>query len=92
MGLLPTAGIPDLAHALLPRSAPAASLQLLRRWLLLPPPPHVADAMQMACAELRAVQGPMPLCRPLAVGKLVKLLSARQVSLDTTRAATGIPP
>ena len=55
IGLLPAAGIPDLARALLPsRGALSESLALLRRWLLLPPAPRVADAMRLACAELEA--------------------------------------
>ena len=80
IGLLPAAGIPDLVRALLPSDAPAACAQLLRRWLLLPPRPSVADAMRAACAELLELRAPLPAARPTPVGKLVGLLLARQAN------------
>ena len=80
IGLIPSPGIPDLPRALLPPHAPAACVNLLRRWLLLPPRPSVADAMREACVSLAALNGPLPACRPLPVGKLVNLLLARQAN------------
>ena len=78
IGLLPTAGIPDLPAALLSPGTPAACSQLLRRWLLLPPRPAVADAMHVACRELLTASDALPAARPLPVGKLVALVEARQ--------------
>ena len=80
IGLIPSAGIPDLPRALLPSHAPAACAALLRRWLLLPPRPTVADAMREACSVLGSLSAPVPACVPLPVGKLVGLLLARQAN------------
>ena len=85
IGLLPTPGIPDLPRALLPQGAPAACVALLRRWLLLPPRPSVADAMQEACVEMAGLSDAAPSPRPLPVGKLVGLLLARQAGTDSNR-------
>lgn len=82
IGLIPTPGIPDLPRSLLPPTAPTACVQLLRRWLLLPPRASVADAMRRANSELVALDSAVPSCRPLAVGKLVGLLLARQANAN----------
>ena len=55
IGLLGQPGIPDLPSALLPAAAPAACAALLRRWLLVPPRPSVADHAQAACAALETL-------------------------------------
>lgn len=81
IGLLGASGVPDLPAALLPPAAPAASVALLRRWLLVPPRPSVADRARTACAELAALSHPMPSCRPLPPGKLVGVLAARQANV-----------
>lgn len=80
IGLLPAAGIPDLLRAVLPSDAPAACSHLLRRWLLLPPRPSVADAMRGACSELVTLPTALPSARPMPIGKLVSLLLARQAN------------
>mgnify|MGYP003683998373 CR=1 FL=1 len=74
------AGIPDLPRSLLPRHAAADSVALLRRWLLLPPRPFIADSVRTACRELAAATAPLPLLRPVPVGKLSRLLQARQAN------------
>ena len=78
IGLLHTPGVPDLPRSLLPPTASAASVQLLRRWLLLPPGAVVGDAMRSACDQLARLTFAIPLSRPVPVGKLVSLLAARQ--------------
>ena len=78
LGVLPQPGIPDLPRALVAPTAPAACVALLRRWLLVPPRPAVADAARAACAELATVGAALPACRPLPVGKLTSMISARQ--------------
>jgi hypothetical protein len=78
IGLIPTPGIPDLARSLLPPTAPAACVSLLRRWLLLPPRPSIADSMHVVCQELIQMREPLPSCRPVPVGKLVGLVLAKQ--------------
>jgi len=80
IGLLPAPGVPDLMRSVLPPDAPAACVHLLRRWLLLPPRPSVADAMHDACAELVALSTALPRARPVPIGKLVSLLLARQAN------------
>ena len=81
IGLLGAAGIPDLPSYLLPAAAPAASIALLRRWLLVPPRPSVADHAQAACAELAQLSVALPSCRPLPAGKLTSVLSAQQANV-----------
>ena len=80
IGLLPAPGVPDLMRSVLPPDAPAACEHQLRRWLLLPPRPSVADAMRDACAELVALSTALPRARPVPIGKLVSLLLARQAN------------
>ena len=83
IGLLPTAGIPDLPRALLPDDAPAVCAAFLRRWLLLPPRADVADAARTACVELATLRTPLPAAQPVPVGKLVGLLLAKQANAAT---------
>ena len=45
LGLMADQTIPSLVKYLLPDSAPAATKRFLRRWLLTPPPPQIADSM-----------------------------------------------
>ena len=84
VGLLPTPGITDLPSALLPDDAPAACKHFLRRWLLLPPRPSVADAARAACVELTELRTTgLPSARPVPVGKLVGLILAKQANAAT---------
>ena len=62
LGVLPQPGIP-ICRAPVAPTAPAACVALLRRWLLVPPRPAVADAARAACAELATVGAALPACR-----------------------------
>lgn len=46
LGLLGNPVIPNLVSYLLPPNSPAATRRFLKRWLLIPPPSHVATSMR----------------------------------------------
>ena len=52
LGLMADPAIPSLISSLLPDSAPASTRRYLRRWLLIPPPPEIADAMSIIVRTL----------------------------------------
>jgi len=63
IGLLPNPAVPDLIPHLLPQSLPLLrvhSSRFLRRWLLTPPPYHLADAMQSICRHLAFPPSSLP--------------------------------
>ena len=77
--------IPNLVSYLLPDSAPAPTRRFLRRWLLTPPPPRVADAMAVLVKALKEDGMALP---PLAVpplGKVLSLIRAGQASAQVYR-------
>jgi hypothetical protein len=80
LGLMNDKTIPPLVSYLLPESAPAATRRFLRRWLLTPPPPTVADSMSSLVTFLKD-RGPSlpPLSIP-PIGKVLALLRAGQAS------------
>jgi len=106
IGLLPNPAVPDLLPHLLPQSLPLLrvhSARFLRRWLLTPPPYHLADAMQNICrffssppsslpssssSSFPSSPGP-PQCRPFAIGKLVSMLSLGQGNVPLFRDVVG---
>jgi hypothetical protein len=97
LGLLNDKTIPDLVSYLLDNNAPAATRRFLQRYLLIPPPPVVAQSM--ACLVSRLLQEDSPALPPLAVpplGKVLALMRAGQASarvygeLLQTLHATGI--
>lgn len=85
LGLMGDKAIPSLVAALVPESAPAATRRFLRRYLLTPPPPIVADAMRDLVSYLK-IGGPAlpPLSVP-PIGKVLSLLRAGQASADVYR-------
>jgi hypothetical protein len=52
IGLIANDNVPDLIPALLPSRAGAYSSRFLRKWLLNPPPAHMADHMRNLCTVL----------------------------------------
>jgi len=85
LGLMTDPTIPNLVSYLLPDSAPAPTRRFLRRWLLTPPPPRVADAMAVLVKALKEDGMALP---PLAVpplGKVLSLIRAGQASAQVYR-------
>ena len=85
LGLMSDPTIPNLVSYLLPDSAPAPTRRFLRRWLLTPPPPRVADAMAILVKALKEDGMALP---PLAVpplGKVLSLIRAGQASAQVYR-------
>ncbi len=83
LGLLSDPAIPPLVSHLLPDSAPSASRRFLRRWLLVPPPPDVADAMSLLVESLKDDGRALPVSSvnaPSLTGKVVCLIRAGQAS------------
>ena len=77
LGLMSDSSIPDLVSSLLPPSAPATSRRFLRRWLLVPPPPDVADAMSALVLHLLESDSPLPpgsASAPSLTGRVVSLI------------------
>ena len=79
LGLLPSPQVPDLVRYLLPKNdAPAAARTFLRRWLLRPPPPSVADEFSslLRCLSTLTTVGLPTLRSTLTTRKLVALCSS----------------
>ena len=78
LGLQSNPSIPSLISAALPRQKNQITKRFLRRWLLLPPPSHVSDAMASILNALMTDLKPLPpLCVP-PVGKVMSLIKAEQ--------------
>jgi hypothetical protein len=82
LGLMFDPALPPLISSLLPESAPSPSRRFLRRWLLIPPPPDVADAMSQLVRILKDENDKaLPsLCAPPLTGKVISLIRAGQAS------------
>ncbi|CEL93038.1 unnamed protein product [Vitrella brassicaformis CCMP3155] len=78
IGLIKTSSIPDLVLSLLPDNHAAHSNRFLRRWILSPPPYRLADSMRDLCTALSRLPCGLPPLRPVPIGKLVSLISARE--------------
>ena len=86
LGLLSNPTIPSLIHAILPHTAPAATRHFLRRWLLIPPPPDMADAMAHTVGYLKkSTDATLPPLHVLPMGKVVSLIHAGQASAHIFR-------
>lgn len=83
LGLLESKAIPSLVHCLLPVSAPAATHRFLRRYLLTPPPPPVAESLANLIRLLKGQDGPSlpPLSVP-PLGKVLSMIRAGQASAE----------
>lgn len=80
LGLMNDKTIPPLVSYLLPESAPAATRRFLRRWLLTPPPPNVADSMSSLVTFLKDRGPALPPLSVPPIGKVLALLRAGQAS------------
>jgi len=60
LGLVSNPHIPNLIAHLLPQSAPAATRRFLKRWLLVPPPPRIADSMRRLLKYLMGQENAQP--------------------------------
>jgi len=89
LGLLSDPAIPPLISSLLPDSAPSASRRFLRRWLLVPPPPEIADAMSQLVGTLKNDDDrALPISSvnaPPLTGKVIGLIRAGQASAAVYR-------
>ena len=87
LGLMSDPAIPPLVSSLLPDSAPASSRRFLRRWLLVPPPPNVADAMSQLVSHLKdeETRALPSLGAPPLTGKFISLIRAGQASAAVYR-------
>ncbi len=87
IGLLPNVNVPDLIKALLPSSHYSHSARFLRKWISMPPPPHMADHMRALCQVLHdSVTISLPSAsRPFHVGKAIQLLHAGQCNASVFR-------
>jgi hypothetical protein len=87
LGLMFDPAIPSLVSSLLPDSAPSSSRRFLRRWLLIPPPPEVADAMSQLVGTLKDDDNrALPsINAPPITGKVTSLIRAGQASASVYR-------
>ena len=85
LGLMNDKAIPSLVTYLLPESAPAATRRYLRRNLLTPPKPAVANAMRDLVAYFKDGMQSMPPLNVPPLGKVLSLLRAGQASADVYR-------
>lgn len=80
LGLLQDRTIPPLLSYILPDSAPAATKRFLRRLLLTPPPPSVADALALLVTFAKERGPALPALNVPPIGKVLSLLRAGQAS------------
>jgi len=89
LGLMSDPAIPSLIPSLLPESAPSSTRRYLRRWLLIPPPPEIADAMSTLVRTLKDDDNralpPLMLGAPPLSGKVFSLIRAGQASAAVYR-------
>ncbi|KAL7518217.1 hypothetical protein ACHAWX_003067 [Stephanocyclus meneghinianus] len=86
LGLMGDSSIPSLISSLLPESAPASCRKFLRRFLLVRPPPDVADAMSQLVRVLKEEDHALPpLNAPSLTGKVISLIRAGQASAAVYR-------
>ena len=84
LGLMGDQSIPSLVASLLPESAPSSCKRFLRRWLLVRPPPDVADAMLRLVQALKEENRALPNAPPLTA-KVIPMIRAGQASASVYR-------
>ena len=89
LGLMFDPHIPSLVHSLLPDSSPAACRRFLRRWLLTPPPPDVANSMAGLVSFMKDEGIPLPQLIIPPIGKTLSVIRARQASAQVFREICG---
>jgi len=85
LGLMKDKTIPNLVNHLVPNSAPLPTRRFLRRWLLTPPPPAVAESMAKLISTLKVdiLSLPPMIIRP--IGKVLSLIREGQASVRVFR-------
>lgn len=84
LGLMGDPAIPSLVASLLPDSVPSSCKRFLRRWLLVRPPPDVADAMSTLVQALKDEDRVLPNSQPLTP-KVIPMIRASQCSASVYR-------
>ena len=83
LGLLQTPSIPPLVAFVLDEAAPAATKRFVQRYLLVPPPPEIAEAMATLVGSLmRPNASPLPPLMVPPLGKILSLVRAGQASAN----------
>lgn len=85
LGLMGDRAIPSLVASLLPDSAPSACKRFLRRWLLVRPPPDVADAMSRLVQALKEEDRALPKSPSPLTAKVIPMIRAGQASAPVYR-------
>lgn len=83
MGLMHERGIPELTPSLLPKGSPLTCHEILRSFLLVPPPPKIAQSLRRTLSSLGKATLP-----PFIIGQTsqyVKTLQRGECSPDTLR-------
>ena len=83
LGLMSDPSIPPLISSLLTDMSPSASRRFLRRWLLIPPPPEIVNAMAQLVGVLKDGHGwALPVT---SMNKVTSLIRAGQASAAVYR-------
>ena len=79
LGLLANKAIPSLLHRVLPVKAPAATRDMVQRWLLTPPPPDVSRSIaNMVKFVQQPDVGALPHLTVPTIGRILTMLRAAQ--------------
>lgn len=93
IGLLPNPNVPDLISCLVPNTANAGTVRFLRRWLLTPPPYHIADQFRNMCSLLNDKDSELVLPERVSIppiGKIVSLLRSAECNVALFRDVYGV--
>ena len=82
LGLLQSPSIPPLSNYVLDDAAPTATRRFLQRYLLVPPPPNVAQSMAQLVKALTTQDCSLPPLTVTPLGKVLSLIRAGQASAD----------
>jgi DNA mismatch repair ATPase MutS len=82
LGLMNDPAIPSLVSCILPVRAPAATKRFLRRFLLIPPPPHVTEAMRNLVSFTKESNTVLPTMTVPPVGRVLALLRVGEANAE----------
>jgi DNA mismatch repair ATPase MutS len=82
LGLMNDPAIPSLVSCILPVRAPAATKRFLRRFLLIPPPPHVTEAMRNLVSFTKDSNTVLPIMTVPPVGRVLALLRVGEANAE----------
>jgi len=80
VGLLSDKAIPSLVASVLSPTAPAASKRLAHKWLLSPPPSHIASSISYIVQHVQEETNALPSTKARPSGVLLQLLRKSQAS------------